>query len=350
MDMTSHPRPSAAQPAVSDDPLADRLAPPDHLRAALTDPSLPPQIISADDLASGDYAPMYLAGAHFTKTGLSLPVVASCPHAGRDYPEPMLDLARCSIDDLRGLEDFGVNYLLPDFTDRGIACVTSNLARAYLDVNRPVDALDAEMFTPPPSSAQTFAPTFAPPSRHVQAGYGIMPRLTAGRQPIYKTRLPFAAIDQRIAALHTPYHQMLQDQLDACVSAHRRALLIDFHSMPRRDRSRKTLPDIILGNCFGTTLDKPIGDAIARFFEGKGLDVAWNHPYAGGYITRNNGRIRSNRQSVQIEINRGLYMSDGAPNGGPRLILEKTAHIAAIMGEFADYLGHMHADDQLDFG
>ena len=48
---------------------------------------------------------------------------------------------------------------------------------------------------------------------------------------------------------------------------------------------------------------------LTRLIEGYGFSVAWNSPYAGGYITKNYGCANSNQQSIQIEINRRLYMS-----------------------------------------
>ena len=73
--------------------------------------------------------------------------------------------------------------------------------------------------------------------------------------------------------------------------------------MPPRDRTNRQLADIILGDCRGTTLDPELGDAIAGFFTDEGLSVAWNEPYAGGFITREHGQIGTANQSIQIEIN-----------------------------------------------
>ena len=58
-----------------------------------------------------------------------------------------------------------------------------------------------------------------------------------------------------------------------------------------------------------TELDQKIGKMLTRLIENFGFSVAWNSPYAGGYITKNYGRANSKQQSIQIEINRRLYMS-----------------------------------------
>ena len=82
--------------------------------------------------------------------------------------------------------------------------------------------------------------------------------------------------------------------------------------MPGQDRMNNALPDIIFGDGHGTTLDRATADAVSGFFKDAGLSVGWNHPYAGGHITRSNGDARSARQALQIEINRNLYMEGPA--------------------------------------
>ena len=230
-------------------------------------------------------------------------MVLSCPHAGRIYPAEFIAASIANIADLRGLEDFGVDQLIGGALSHGIPCVTNKITRAYIDVNRPVDALDHLMLSSPPASDNI------KPSRHVRAGYGLLPRLTAAREIIHRQLLPHDEVESRIALVHQPYHSAVQAALS---NAHRkfgRAILIDCHSMPSHDQQNLPLADIILGDLHHTTFDQKIGKMLTRIIEKTGFSVAWNSPYAGGYITKNYGRANSNQQSIQIEINRRLYMS-----------------------------------------
>ena len=79
--------------------------------------------------------------------------------------------------------------------------------------------------------------------------------------------------------------------------------------MPSHDQQNRPLADIILGDLHHTTFDQKIGKMLTTLIKDSGFSVAWNSPYAGGYITKNYGRANSNQQSIQIEINRRLYMS-----------------------------------------
>ena len=103
--------------------------------------------------------------------------------------------------------------------------------------------------------------------------------------------------------------------------------------MPAFDRLNNRLPDIICGDAHGATLDRNKSEAITRFLREAGLSVSWNHPYAGGFITRGNGDARSSRQAVQIEINRGIYM-----DGPLRLNQSGTAALAKTVHDLVGFM------------
>lgn len=298
-----------------------RATPAAPIPASRPDSKLPPVVISESMIADPHYSPLDIYAA----SGSASPVVISCPHAGRSYPSSMLTQAAQTLDELRGLEDFGVDCLLSGLATRGITTLVNRLARAYLDVNRDAAALDASMFDG--------AVTAKPPCHHVRAGYGLIPRLTAARTPIYGGRLDATEAARRTAISHTPYHAALAELTEATVARHDSVLLVDFHSMPGFDRLNNALPDIILGDGYGATLDRKTADAVTGFFRKQGLSVTWNHPYAGGHITRNYGDARTPRQALQVEINRGLYM-----NGTDRLDSGRASALCDTITSFGAFL------------
>lgn len=304
------PGPAQTGPAQRTDTLHD-----------VSDPSLPPVIVGDALLADPGYATFDV----FDGGEAAVAVIASCPHAGRGYPAGMLAAASQPVEALRGLEDFGVDCLLPGLASCGITTVVNRLARAYLDVNRDATALDTSMFDG--------ALTAAPPCHHVRAGYGLIPRLTSARKPIYGDRLDAAEASRRIAISHTPYHTALATLTEAAMTRHDSVLLVDFHSMPGYDRLNNALPDIILGDGYGATLDRKMAEAVTGFFRKQGLSVTWNHPYSGGHITRNYGDARTARQAFQVEINRGLYMS-----GTDRLDDQRASALRDTITSFGAFL------------
>lgn len=288
--------------------------------AARPDATLPPVIISEAMIADPDYVPFDIYAA-----STASPVVVSCPHAGRTYPASMINAASQPVEALRGLEDFGVDCLLPDLMAVGIPTVINRVARAYLDVNRAETALDRTMF-----AGDVDAP---PPCHHVRAGYGLIPRLTATRKPIYDGTLPATEVSARLEFVHRPYHETLTRLLDSAISWHGAGLLVDLHSMPAYDRLNNRLPDIICGDGHGSTLDSATASALTGFLQDCGLSVSWNHPYSGGFITRSYGDARGPKQAVQIELNRALYM-----DGQTRLDPVRAATLRGQIGALGRFL------------
>lgn len=287
---------------------------------------LDPVTVSDTMFDDPGYTPLDLYNGDISDAGApSAPVVASCPHAGRSYPASMLAASQEPVAALRGLEDFGVDCLLPGLADAGVTTVINRFSRAYIDVNRDPAAIDATMYGGPVRTR--------PPCHHVRAGYGLIPRLTAARKPIYADKLDPAEIERRLRNVHTPYHAALTSIMDKAISRHGRVLLIDMHSMPAFDRLNNRLADIICGDGYGTTLDRDTAEAITGFFRDRGLGIEWNHPYAGGFITRDYGKAGSQRQAVQIEINRGLYME-----GTTRLDQARVAELRDTIGAFGRFL------------
>ena len=285
--------------------------------AASSSPTQQPTSLAAKS-RSNDLGPVILplvalAAPHFTAAEILTPpahcqpsaVVLSSPHAGRVYPTEFIAASIADVTALRGLEDFGVDQLIGSVCDHGVTCINNQISRAYIDVNRPVDALDNAMFASPLAAANTAAAS----SRHVRAGYGLLPRLTAAREVIHRQLLPSDEVESRIALVHKPYHQAVQAALATAHSNLGRSLLIDCHSMPSHDQHDKPLADFVLGDLHQSTLDPAIGCLLAKIITEAGYSLAWNHPYAGGYITKNYGRAATRQQSIQIEINRRLYMT-----------------------------------------
>lgn len=309
---------------------------PDALGTLLIDESgaLPVNIISTEEMQSPAYSPLSVRQA---ETPIPAPVVASCPHAGRDYPAELVDAASLPVAHMRGLEDFAVDQLLGGLSQHGIATVINHIARAYIDVNRPAGALDNAMFDTPVDADK--------PSRHVSAGYGLIPRLSAMRKPLYSASLPSEEAERRINVAHLPYHSMLMAQISAAKAEHGHCLLVDFHSMPPRDRTNRKLADVVLGDCLGSTLDTGLANSIGDFFRDAGLSIAWNEPYAGGHITRTHGRLGTKKQSVQIEINRDIYMQDAALSARePFVNVANAQELHSVIGRFGAYLVEMRSN------
>ena len=232
------------------------------------------------------------------------PIVFASPHSGAGYPEKMLADLQVPLIDLRRTEDAFVEQLFASVPEQGGLLVHANYARAYVDLNRDARELDPAMFL-------DGAPrTVAIPTPRVEAGLGCLPKVALGGNLIYASPMSRAEGEYRLARVHDAYHGFLRSKLDQLKATSGLAVLIDCHSMPSSQHGRRKLPDIVLGDRFGSSCTNKLTGLAERTFRKLGYRVGRNAPYAGGFTTRCYGRPRQGVHALQIEINRGLYMDE----------------------------------------
>jgi len=238
----------------------------------------------------------------------TVPLVYNSPHSGRYYPQSFIDSSVLDSHSLRQSEDFAVDQLFASVVDCGAPILCANYARAYLDVNREAYELDPKMFL---QRLPDFANTR---SLRVAGGLGTVARIVSETQHIYRGKLDVDEVIGRIDSLYKPYHQALRNLLDSTHSDFGCVVLVDCHSMPSaRDHNRRNLrPDFVIGDRYGTSAASELVHWAKQILVDMGYDVAVNKPYAGGYITEHYGRPNDGFHTLQIEINRSLYMDEGA--------------------------------------
>ncbi|PTM41205.1 N-formylglutamate amidohydrolase [Bosea sp. 124] len=243
-----------------------------------------------------------------------VPVVVDVPHAGRRYPRAFVERARLPLRSLRRSEDAYVDRLFARSVALGAPLLVAEFPRAYLDVNREPYELDPRMFD---GRLPPFANTR---SMRVAGGLGTIPRIVGDAQEIYFGRIPVEEALARIDGLYRPYHAGLRDLVQRTQRSFGTCILVDAHSMPSSglDRDGLAKPDIILGDRFGTSAAGYVTDIAEAAFAKLGLTVTRNRPYAGGFITEHYGAPSTGVHTLQIEINRALYMNEATlmPHAG----------------------------------
>ena len=68
--------------------------------------------------------------------------------------------------------------------------------------------------------------------------------------------------------------------------------------------------DFVIGDRDGTTASPALSRALCDRLRSMGYDVSYNHPYKGVELVRRYGDPSHGRHSIQIEINRKLYMDE----------------------------------------
>ena len=234
------------------------------------------------------------------------PVVFSSPHSGRDYPKDFVKRSVLSKTHLRSSEDAFVEELFAGIIAFGSPLLAALAPRAYVDVNRDINELD-------PSIIDGAKAAYNNP--RIASGLGVIPRVVSDRRHIQTGKISMDEAQDRLEKFYTPYHKILEELLTQAKLKFGISILLDCHSMPS-DALQNAMapdgarPDIILGNRFGASTAQDVFDVVETAFIDQGFIVGRNTPFAGGYITQKYGVPSQNQHTIQIEINRGLYMNE----------------------------------------
>jgi N-formylglutamate amidohydrolase len=264
------------------------------------------------------------------------PIIFNSPHSGSVYPHDFLSASRIDLTALRRSEDSFMDELIEGLSERGFPVVRVNFPRSYVDVNREPYELDPRMFT---GRLPSFANTR---SMRVAGGLGTIPRVVGDGQEIYRERLGVDNALARIEALYKPYHRALRRLINKAHQAFGTVVVMDCHSMPSigvsRDEPRR--PDIVIGDRYGTSCAPLLPDMVEKTMRALGYSVGRNKPYAGGFITEHYGNPASGLHTVQLELNRAIYMDERRRERGPRF-----AQIAMDFAALADALAAVPLGD-----
>jgi N-formylglutamate amidohydrolase len=258
-----------------------------------------------------------------------LPLVLDSPHSGASYPE---DFAYCCpLAVLRRAEDAYVDELYAAAPEHGATLIGALFPRSYVDANRAADDLDPALLAgAPPWLAARPVTRVGLVRRHAQPGV-----------PIYDKKLSPDDVLARIERYHTPYHRVLDQSLDRLHRRFGAVWHLNCHSMPSAGRGRDGRGgehgDFVLGDRDGTTCAPEFTDFVARHLRRLGYDVRVNEGYKGVEIVRRQGRPAERRHSLQIEVDRALYMDQKTLEKLPGFARLK-ADIAGLVAAIGDFV------------
>ena len=264
------------------------------------------------------------------------PLVLDSPHSGFEMPEDF-GAAR-TPDELRDGEDCFIDELYAPAAAKGVPLLAALFPRIYLDVNRHAGDMDPELLAEP-------WPQPLVSSGKATIGKALVWRTLDDGQPIYDRRLTVAEVQQRIDRCHRPYHAALRKLLD---TAHARFGVVhhlNCHSMNAvtgalgndgqgRDAGRLRA-DIVLGDRDGSSCDPAFTDFVRSTFEGFGYGVKVNDPFKGVELVRAYSDPAAGRHSLQLEVNKRLYMDQGPA-------IERSPNFATLQAHLMQLIDAIH--------
>ena len=253
-----------------------------------------------------DPAPFTLHGPAEPRT----PLVLDSPHSGFDFPDDFGSVL--SEFDLREGEDCFVDQLWLPATERGVGLIAARAPRTYLDANRHAGDVDLELIE------GGVWPGEMVPSGKARIGKSLIWRTLDDGRAIYERKLAAREVRSRIDRFHTPYHRALAARIEATHARFGASWHIDCHSMnavggaQAEGGAGKPRAEIVLGDRDGTTCDPAFTEFVRAFLADLGYEVKINDPYKGVELVRAYANPAGGRHSLQLEINKRLYMDEAA--------------------------------------
>jgi len=265
-----------------------------------------------------------------TPTVEAIPLVCDSPHSGSTYPADFQTALPASI--LRWAEDAYVDTLWESVPRYGGTLLCAEFPRSYIDVNREPDDIDPNILAEPWTSEVR-------PTEKSRLGYGLFWHTVNGHA-MYDRKLWVGELENRLSTYYEPYHAALWRQIDAAVERFGVVWHLNLHSMPsnsyaagEREAGRE-LADFVLGDRDGTTCDPTLTGIIEDYLRRCGYTVSRNDPFKGVALIERIGQPAEHRHSLQIEINRKLYMDEDT--------FEKTGEFAVLQRDLAGLVAHLH--------
>lgn len=232
------------------------------------------------------------------------PFFISVPHAGETVPPEASWLKGLPETVLMCDVDRYVDEIYGPAADKlGIPSVIAAVHRYVVDLNRVPEDIDQNSVEGSKNPVGTFT-----------TGYHWSQTTTEAvlmREPI-----SLELHRELTLKYFTPFHKKLTQMFaDFKSRGHKRVYHLDAHSMPskgtaaHRDPGSKR-PEIVVSDCDGTSCDAEFKDLVIKAYESVGFQVAYNWPYKGGRITQTYGQPQSGQHTLQVEMNRSLYMDE----------------------------------------
>jgi N-formylglutamate amidohydrolase len=259
--------------------------------------------------------------------GPTSPLVLDSPHSGHTFPADFG--AAISHERLRSAEDVFIDELYASAPQHGAHLLEAHFPRSYIDPNRAAGDIDLDLIDGP-------WPHHYAPSGKARLGKALVWRFLDDATPIYAARLSVATVQHRITNYLLPYQAALKTLLDEAHAQHGCVYHINCHSMdPVGSTMAEGVPgkpraDVVLGDRDGSTCDSEFTQTVAEFFRARGYSVAINDPFKGVELVRMYAEPSQGRHSLQIELNKKLYLQSGT--------LERSAGFTSLQADLSGLL------------
>lgn len=235
---------------------------------------------------------------------ITSPLIVTIPHSGEKIPPQTPWLQTLPEDVLMCDVDRYVDVLYePALHKLQVPFVKTEWHRYAADLNRIPEDVDS-------TSVKGHS---NPAGMHNRGFHWVV---TTYNHPLMTTPMELSDHQALVKLIYEPFHEGVKGlyrQLHE--KGYKTTYHIDAHSMPSVGTSMHRDPgerraDIVVSDSKGKSCDPRFKDLVIAAYATAGFKVAYNWPYFGGRVTEQYGDPQRGQNTLQVEMNRELYMDE----------------------------------------
>ncbi|MGZ3779486.1 MAG: N-formylglutamate amidohydrolase [Pseudobdellovibrionaceae bacterium] len=233
-----------------------------------------------------------------------IPLLVTIPHSGEKIPSQTPWLKNLPEEILMCDVDRYVDFLYePSLHRLKIPFVKTEWHRYAADLNRLPQDIDS-------SSVQGNSNPVGTYSR------GFHWVITTYKHKLMNEPMAVENHNELVKLIYEPFHQSIRNlYMDFHDKGFKKTFHMDVHSMPSVGTSEHRDPgemraDIVVSDDKGKSCDRKFRDLVIAAYVTAGFKVGYNWPYFGGRVTEQYGDVARGQNTLQVEMNRALYMDE----------------------------------------
>jgi N-formylglutamate amidohydrolase len=240
----------------------------------------------------------------YEPTAAAAPLIVDVSRSGREYPETYRSALPFST--VHDNVSMYVDRLFAHAPEVGATLLYCTFPNTWIDVNR--NELDMD-----PGVVDGAWPVQLKPTPRTLEGLGLIKSKSRHGEPFQERKLTVEEITERLDGYYRPYHRELARIVADLYARFGAVRQVSCHCMsavgaPTHPDAGKPRPDFCIGDLHGKTASPHFRTLIVNTLEGMGYSVSVNQPYPGNELINRHGDPARGADSIQIEINKKLFM------------------------------------------
>lgn len=262
------------------------------------------------------------------------PLIIDSSHHSEFFPKGAKSYVECRPETWSGI-DRHIDTLVEPLRQYGSVLINA-LSRVYIDMNRAADAMNPACIQGPHGD---FKANLADAYTHSKLG--LIPTTGINLSDPFADRPSVDVLRERLTYWRA-YHDTLRDLIDTQWAQSGESLHLSIHSYQGdkiREKDIKSRSPVILSTLDHTSAAADVTEKLQECFEKRGYYVLVNKIFLGNELVRQHGNPAIGKHSIQVEIDRRLYMDpDTTYKRYPEKFQKLQDNMRGIIKELCDFM------------